>query len=122
MAEIVLGIGTSHGPMLVTETEVWGARLPADHANIHSWRNRKWTFEELVAERRAEGLAEQITEKVWKERQRRCQIAIEELADVFAGAEPDVAVIVGNDQMEIFDERLIPAFGVFYGEIGRAHV
>ncbi len=116
MAEIVLGVGTSHGPMLVTETEVWGARLPADHANTHSWRNRKWTFDELVAERRGEGLAEQITEDVWKERQRRCQVAIEELADVFAAAKPDVAVIVGNDQMEIFDERLIPAFSVFYGD------
>ncbi len=27
MAEIVLGIGTSHGPMLVTETESWGLRV-----------------------------------------------------------------------------------------------
>ena len=116
MAEIVLGIGTSHGPMLVTETELWGARLPADRANLHPWRGRKWTFDELVEARRGEGLEQQITREVWDQRQIRCQEAIECLADVFAEAKPDVAVIVGNDQMEIFDERLIPAFSVFYGE------
>ena len=25
-------------------------------------------------------------------------------------------MIIGNDQMEIFDDRLIPAFSVFYGD------
>ena len=116
MADVVLGIGTSHGPMLVTETEVWGARLPADRANSHVWRNRRWTFDELVAERSRERLAAQITESAWKERQQRCQVAIENLADAFAEAKPDVAIIFGNDQMEIFDEKLVPAFSVFYGE------
>lgn len=116
MAEIVLGIATSHGPMLVTETEVWGARLPADRANSHAWRGRRWTFDELVAARKQEDIASQITAEVWRERQHRCQVAIEELANVFAAAKADVAVIVGNDQMEIFDERLIPAFSVFYGD------
>ncbi|MBG6120222.1 MULTISPECIES: protocatechuate 3,4-dioxygenase [unclassified Sphingobium] len=116
MAEIVLGIGTSHGPMLVTETELWGARLPADRAAMHAWRGGRWSFDDLVAARSGEGLAEQITEAAWDERQQRCQAAIEQLADVFAAAKPDVAVIIGNDQMEIFDERLIPAFSVFYGD------
>jgi len=116
MAEIVLGIGTSHGPMLVTETELWGARLPADRANRHPWRGRRWSFDELVAARRSEGLAAQITREEWAARQARSQAAIEQLADVFAEAKPDVAVILGNDQMEIFDERLIPAFAVFYGD------
>lgn len=116
MAEIVLGIGTSHGPMLVTETEMWGARLPADRANRHAWKGKSWTFDELVATRAHEGLAGQITPDVWNARQARCQSAIERLADVFAEAKIDAAVIMGNDQMEIFDERLIPAFGVHYGD------
>ena len=51
MAEIVLGIGTSHGPMLVTETESWGLRVPADKANKHAWRGGTWTFDELVEAR-----------------------------------------------------------------------
>ena len=51
MAEIVLGIGTSHGPMLVTETELWGSRISADMANKHPWHGRSWTFDELVEAR-----------------------------------------------------------------------
>jgi 3-O-methylgallate 3,4-dioxygenase len=116
MAEIVLGIGTSHGPMLVTQTEVWGARIPADKANRHAWRGSTWTFDELVQARAGEGLAGQITREVWDKRQERCQAAIESLADIFEQARIDVAVIVGNDQMEIFDDRLIPAFAVHYGD------
>ena len=116
MAQVVLGIGTSHGPMLVTNPEIWGARIPADKANRHPWRGRTWTFDELVEARKAERLELQITREVWDERQRRCQAAIEELARVFAAARVDVAVLVGNDQMEIFDDRLIPAFSVFLGD------
>lgn len=116
MAEIVLGIGTSHGPMLVTETELWGTRIPADRANLHAWRGERWSFDQLVEARSSEGLDRQITKDIWDGRQQRCQAAIEQLADIFAEARPDVAVIIGNDQMEIFDERLIPAFSVFYGD------
>jgi Catalytic LigB subunit of aromatic ring-opening dioxygenase len=115
MAEIVLGIGTSHGPMLVTATQDWSARVPADRANRHPWRGKTWSFEELAQARAAEQLQQQITVPVWNERHARCQAAIEALADVFEAARPDVTVIVGNDQMEIFDDRLIPAFSVFCG-------
>jgi hypothetical protein len=116
MAEIVLGIGTSHGPMLVTDTELWSARLPADRTALHAWRGKRWSFDDLVEARQDEGFAEQITRDVWDERQQRCQAAIERLADIWEEARPDVAVIIGNDQMEIFDERLIPAFSVLYGD------
>jgi 3-O-methylgallate 3,4-dioxygenase len=115
MADVVLGIGTSHGPMLVTETEQWGARLPADKAALHPWRGRNWTFEALREARQQEPLDAQVTEAAWNERQQRNQRAIEKLADIFAEAGIDVAVVVGNDQMEIFDEKLIPAFSVLYG-------
>lgn len=116
MAEIVLGIGTSHGPMLVTETESWGARVPADKAAMHAWKGGRWSFDELVAARSAEGLAEQTTKPVWDQRQARCQENIEKLADLFEEARVDVAVIVGNDQNEIFRPALNPAFAVHYGD------
>jgi 3-O-methylgallate 3,4-dioxygenase len=117
MAEIVLGIGTSHGPMLVTETETWGARVPADKMNKHPWRGKMWSYDQLIEARKDENLAAQITKEVWDERQARCQAAIEKLADVFTEAKVDVAVIFGNDQNEIFDTSLNPAFGVFYGDV-----
>jgi len=116
MAQIVLGVGTSHGPMLVTETEAWDLRIPADKAAMHAWRGARWSFDNLVAERADQGFAEQSSPPIKKERHARTQAAIEQLADRFAAAKVDVAVIFGNDQMEIFDDRLIPAFSAFTGE------
>lgn len=116
MAEIVLGMGTSHGPMLVTGTDKWKARLEFDQSVEHAWRGRYWSFDQLVAERAHEGLAELITKESMEARNRRCQQALDQMADIFAEAKIDVAVIFGNDQMEIFDDRLIPAFAVFYGD------
>ena len=116
MAEIVLGIGTSHGPMLVTSTESWGQRVPADKAHRHSWQGRLWTFDELIEARDAEWFAAQSTKAVWDERQAQCQAQIERLADILAEARIDVAVIIGNDQNEIYRNTLNPAFGVHYGD------
>lgn len=116
MAKIVLGIGTSHGPMLVTGTEQWAQRLAFDQSVKHAWRGRQWSFDELVAARADENIAAKITKEAMESHNQRCQTALDKLGDIFAEAKIDVAVILGNDQMEIFDERLIPAFSVFYGE------
>lgn len=116
MAQIVLGIGSSHGPMLVTETEIWDARVPFDKVTRHAWRNGNHSFDELVEARKGEGIAAMVSQTVWDKQQERCQGAIERLADAFAQARIDVAVVVGNDQMEIFDDRLIPAFAIHYGD------
>ena len=115
MAEIVLGIGTSHGPMLVTDTEIWGARVPNDKLIRHAYKGGSWSFDELLEARAGERLDEQITKDVWDGRQARCQANIERLADIFAEARIDVAVIVGNDQNELYRNSLNPALAVHYG-------
>jgi hypothetical protein len=117
MAKIVLGIGTSHGPMLSTPPDQWGQRVVADQRNPEHWfKGKAYTFDQLVALRANENLAEQITQKVWNERHAACRRAIGKLADIYAEAKPDVAVIVGNDQMEMFKDSIIPAMSVFRGE------
>ena len=116
MARIVIGMGTSHGPMLSTPPEGWDLRVPDDLRSVHHYKGRTWSFDELVEARRGEGLAEQITVDVWRRRHAECRSAIDTMARVLAEARPDVAVIVGNDQMEIFGEDLIPAFSVLWGD------
>ena len=116
MAEIVLGMGTSHGPMLSTPPAKWDLRVPDDKRDIQHFRGQTWTFDELVEHRRDEHLERQITPEIWRERHQKCRNAIAKMAEVFAAAKPDIAVIVGNDQMECFSETLIPAFAVLYGE------
>ena len=115
MAEIVLGLGTSHGPMLSTPPDKWDLRIPDDLRSRHHFKGKTWSFDELVAERADENLAAQITPDVWRERHARCRAALATLAHVYAESRPDVAVIVGNDQMEIFDDTLLPAFSVLWG-------
>ena len=116
MAEIVIGIGTSHGPMLVTPPQTWGARVPDDRQARHPYKAQTLSYDELVALRQAEALSEQIGEAVWERRHAQCRRAIDELARRLAEARADLAVIVGNDQMEVFRSGLIPALCVFTGE------
>ena len=117
MAEIVLGMWTTHGPTLSTTPEEWLLRLPSDHANKQHWfKTGRYDFDTLVEMRRGEGLAEKSALPERTRRHDACRAAIETMAEVFARTKPDVAVIFGNDQQEMFNETLMPAFTIFNGE------
>src|SRR5437762_2522263 len=59
MAEIVLGIGTSHGPLLSTPPEQWDLRAKADRVNkAHYFRGKSYDYESLLRER-APGFAKE---------------------------------------------------------------
>lgn len=116
MSEIVLGMWTSHGPTLSTTPEQWALRLPFDRRNIHPFRGDRLTFDELVARRAGEDLAFQSSLEERRRRHDLCHRAIDEMADRFAAVQPDVAIIFGNDQRELFLEELTPALTVFVGE------
>jgi hypothetical protein len=117
MASLVLGVGSSHGPMLSTPPEQWGARVEADRKNpAHHFRGRTHSFEELVALRAAENLVSQSSLTERQARHARCKAAIAQLADAMEAARPDIVLIVGNDQNEIFGESLQPALTVFWGD------
>lgn len=116
MAQIVLGMWTTHGPTLSTTPEEWLLRLPADHANkAHWYQTGRYDFDTLVKMRRDEGLAEKSSLAERTRRNAACRAAIDRMADAYAAAKPDVAVIFGNDQQELFNDALMPAFTVFNG-------
>jgi hypothetical protein len=117
MARIVMGLATSHGPMLTTPPEQWNQRVGFDTKfQEHAFKGKTYNFDQLVKLRADEGLDRQITLDKWRERHAECQRSIAALADVWAAAKPDVAVIFGNDQMEMFNDTAIPAFAVYWGE------
>lgn len=116
MAEVVLGIGTSHGPMLVTTPEQWKLRAPFDVSAMHHYKGKTWSYNQLIEMRKNEHIEKQITNEVLQQRKDACWAAIQELSRVYHEVKPDVAVIIGNDQMEIFNDTLVPAFSVFYGD------
>jgi len=122
MARITFGLGTSHGPMLSIPSEYWGDRVAFDRENPqHFFQGKTYTFNQLVELQKDQHLDRQITPEVCQDRHARCQKAIAELSDFFEAHRPDVAVVVGNDQMEIFKRDHVPAFAVFWGEYVEGH-
>ena len=108
--------------MLSIPWEYWADRVDADRSNPnHFFKGKTYTFGQMVELQRAERLAEQITPEVCAQRHARCQTAIRELADYFDQHRPDVAVVVGNDQMEVFTSDHVPAFAVFWGDYMEGH-
>jgi hypothetical protein len=117
MAKIVLGLATSHGPQLLTPPQHWSLREEADRKNTSLYFDGQiYTFDQLAQHRCGDGIAEKATPQARRAHFDRCQAAMVRLAEVYARAQPDVAVILGNDQFEVFTEVNIPAFSVFWGE------
>jgi hypothetical protein len=102
--------------MLSTPPEQWDLRAKADRANQqHFYRGRVYDFDTPVWAR-APGFANQTTLDVRRERSGRCQQALDVLARRLKQADPDVLVVAGNDQRELFNDSLTPAITVFRGE------
>ena len=115
MAKIVLGIGCSHGPMLSTPPDMWHLRGEADRKNArHFYRGEMYDYAKLLAARQP-GFAAAISPEERKKRYDACQSALDKLAAKFAEQKPDVVVIIGNDQRELFTDENTPAFLVFAG-------
>jgi OH-DDVA oxygenase/3-O-methylgallate 3,4-dioxygenase len=116
MAEIVLGMWTSHGPTLSTPPENWTVRVEADVKGRHPFRGGVYSFDQLVAMRADEGLAVASSLAERQKRHTGCQTAITQMAERFAAADVDIAIIMGNDQRELFLEDITPAITVYTGE------
>ena len=76
MAQLVLGIGTSHGPLLSTPPDMWNLRAQWDRAQMHPYQGRLYSYDELRAARSGENLAAQITPEERRRRFDACQAAI----------------------------------------------
>jgi hypothetical protein len=60
-------------------------------------------------------LARELAPEVWESKYQRAQSAISSLAVALAGARVDVALVIGDDQRELFLDDGIPAFACFTG-------
>jgi Catalytic LigB subunit of aromatic ring-opening dioxygenase len=115
MAKIVLGMGSSHGPMLSTPPDMWHLRAGADRKNPkHFYRGEMYDFPKLLGARQP-GFAAATTPEESKKRYDQCQRALDKMAAKFAEVRPDVVVIIGNDQREMFTDENTPAFLVYTG-------
>ncbi len=118
MAEIVLGLGTSHSPMLSLPGELWGEFAARDKGNpmLLSLEDGKVkTYEELL-ETADPAIAQRLTLEVFHEQYDACQTAIITLETALAEADPDAVVIVGDDQEELFFDDNMPLFSIYWGD------
>lgn len=116
MAEIVLGTGSSHSPMLGTPPEHWDLRVKADERGKHPYKDGIYAFNELIKLREKENLAKQITLDVWRGRHEKNQDRLDHIGKKITGAKLDVLVIIGDDQGEVFLDGNMPTFAIFNGE------
>lgn len=105
MAELVLGIGSSHGPMLNTPPDQWHQRGDADRRNpALFYRGREYDFDALVRERGTAEFEPRLAPDVWREQHRACRAAITQLAETFDEVAPDVTIIISSDHREVFGD------------------
>lgn len=118
MARIVLGLGTSHGPQMTTPAEEWpedGSRFLHYGLTLHSVPDGAVTdFHSLVSTRSAAMVAEITKEKIAM-RSSEVEDGIRFIEKTIVDANPDVLVMIGDDQKELFLDNQISVFGVFCG-------
>jgi 3-O-methylgallate 3,4-dioxygenase len=117
VAEIVLGLASSHTPQLSTSAGFWKEHAARDERNAQllGADGHLHSYAELLAHADP-ALAAELKAAVWEDKFDRAQAALEELGQRLAAAEPDVVVIVGDDQHELFGADGVPAIGLFTGE------
>lgn len=116
MAEIVAGIASSHTPQLSSGVDMWEDHAERDRRNprLLGLDAEFHSYDELLATADP-GIAAELSRSVWDAKYQRCQAAIETLSARLAAASPDVAIVIGDDQQELFTDDGIPVFAAFLG-------
>jgi 3-O-methylgallate 3,4-dioxygenase len=119
VAELVLGIGTSHTPLLSLPPDLWLTYAQGDHTNPelayppHGWvmpyeAGLDYVSPELRARfKGADPFPQQAAA---------FQRALDTLASTLQSTRPDITVIISDDQDEWFYEHNMPKFAIYWGE------
>jgi Catalytic LigB subunit of aromatic ring-opening dioxygenase len=116
MAKIVLGMAMPHSGILGKAPETWLEDGERDRKNNTLWfRNQVWTYKDLEAKRLADGFKSPISLEERQARSAKCTQALDVLRKVYQDNKPDVAIIIGKDQREIFLDTT-PSLAIFTGD------
>jgi len=117
MANIVLGLGTSHTPLFTLHSDDWELRADADRANPRlNLSDGRWLrYEQLLAEV-GPRYADVSQPQELARKAALCEAALDRLAIALEAARPDVVLVVGDDQGELFSPSNQPAFAICHNE------
>lgn len=115
MASIVLGIGSSHTPMLNVPVEDWPRFIELDRLRPHlDKQGRPVNYDQLLAQ--AGGRIEpELTPDKLASRWRDALAQVEHVGQVLREAALDALVIVGDDQKELYQSDNLPAVLIYHG-------
>jgi 3-O-methylgallate 3,4-dioxygenase len=119
MADIVLGLATSHTPMLTLPAELWASYARNDERNpelAFPPHGVVMSYKEALESISPEARARFRGTDPYRAQAEACQRALDELSSTLRAVNPDITVIVGDDQDEWFFEDNMPAFSVYWGE------
>jgi hypothetical protein len=117
VADIVVGIASSHSPQLSSGVEWWEDHAERDRKNpaLLGKDGEFRTYDEVLAGADP-GIAKELTPEVWEQKHHRGQEAVEELTRRLVKARVDVVLVIGDDQHEMFRDEGIPVFGFYLGD------
>jgi len=119
MADLVLGIGTSHTPLLSLPADLWPAYARRDECNpelAFPPEGLVMSYEEALHRVAPEVRARYRGPEPFPAQAEACQRALDELSGTLRGMKPDITVIIGDDQDEWFYDDNMPALAVYWGE------
>jgi hypothetical protein len=116
MAKIVLGLGTSHTPMLLASDETLPRFVETDQQIKHRDREgHPITYGELL-DKADPKMADMVAPQNLVARQNKAREAARHLREALASAHLDCLIVMGDDQNESYKEDCRPAFAIYYGE------
>jgi hypothetical protein len=117
MAKIVLGMATSHTPMLNAPPTDWPRFYERDSVRTHllDTKGRLTSYEEQLKHAPA-GIDGEISAERMAKRHETVQGAIARCGQYLAEAKLDALIVCGDDQEELYQHQNMPGILVYYGE------
>lgn len=117
MAKITFCMAIAHSGMLGKSGDHWLEDGERDRSNKNPlwFRNQVYLYKDLEERRRDENIERFLTLEERRSRSDRCMKALDAMRKAYAENVPDIVVILGKDQREIFIETT-PALALFTGK------
>jgi predicted class III extradiol MEMO1 family dioxygenase len=117
MAKLILGLGTSHSPLLGMDGADWEARSrrELEWESVNRIDGTFVSYQQLRAEI-GDKYADIAVTPHFIEQANAAQRALDRLGDEIAAAKPDVVIIIGDDHAELFERANFPMVSIYQGE------
>jgi hypothetical protein len=115
MAKIVLGIGTSHTPMLNAPLADWPRFIERDMLREHLTKSGlAVTYEQLEALADPQ-IEKEILPEVFASRHAAAMLQVEKVGKTLREAQLDALIVVGDDQKELYGDENMPSILLYRG-------